>query len=124
MVGRDTHRLYKVPQYIPLGTSITAASVGSMEPQEIAAKGLTKALSDRQVQSGIGTGAHGYSVTLSGVHPPATVHFGYGNMREIFVQLVFDGRRPVTLNTADPEEIADLVIAKIAGEGGSSPSPN
>ena len=93
-----------------------------MEPQEIAARGLMTALSARQVQSGMGTGALGYSVILSGVDPSATVHFGYGNMREIFVQLVFDGGRPVTLRTADPEEIADLVIEKIAGYGGGSPA--
>ncbi|MEZ0357803.1 hypothetical protein [Mycobacterium sp. SA01] len=85
-----------------------------MEPQQTAAMELMKALNARQVQSAMAMRADGYSVILSDVHPPTTVHFGFGQFREIAVQLIFDGRQS-PVRTTDPDEIADLVIAKLAG---------
>lgn len=85
-----------------------------MDPQNLAAMQLQRALNARHMSAAVATRSDGYSVIVDS-NPSATVHFGYGNLRELVISFVFDGRRPQWLNTVDTEEIADLVVETIAG---------
>ena len=57
-------------------------------------------------------------------HPEASVHFKYGQLRSLLVEFVFDGRPPVRRDyvptAAGAADLAEFVIAQIAGKGGGA----
>lgn len=99
-----------------------------MDLQQQASKQLVDALGARGMGTRVAFSQHGYAVSVT-EHPSASVHFGFDRMGGLSVQIVFDGRPPVGIDYPLPtpdaaKELADSLVAQIAGEGGGASHGN
>jgi hypothetical protein len=71
-------------------------------------------------------GSYGYAVYV-GTHPNAKIYFKYGQLDDLVVEYVFDGRPLQRLDFAIPShtaaaDLAQFLIDKIGGVGGGAPA--
>ncbi|MGE2690102.1 hypothetical protein [Mycolicibacterium pulveris] len=92
-----------------------------MDLQRQVAEELVDALRERHMATTMAIRSDGYLVSVT-EHPEASVHLGYGHLRQLKIQFMFDGGRPVPLDTATASDLADFVVQKVAGLGGGSPT--